>query len=291
MTAISEKNLNFSVDGEYHGDYEKIKVALINIMQVLNDSFAEINAQAGTVLEYSENLSETSEAVAETATSQSNSVLKASEEMKQLTENMEQIAGYAVSIKKNTDTTNASLTVGNEEMQELVVAMNEIAGCYDEIAELVTEINAISSQTNLLALNASIEAARAGEAGKGFAVVADEIGTLSDSSSQSSNKIGAVIERSLASVERGKELVKKTQRTITESVNCSSENTQMVNQIVKFVDTQKESADEISVNLKKISEMVESNAASAQENSAISSSLGDCAKALMNTIAQFQLQK
>lgn len=291
VTAISEKNLNFSVDGDYAGDYESIKLALLRIMEVLNDSFREINTQAGTVLEYSGELSKTSECVARIATDQSESVIHASEEMKHLTDNMEQIAGLADTIKHNTDTTNENLSVGNQEMQELVDAMNEIAGCYDEIAGFVTEINAIASQTNLLALNASIEAARAGEAGRGFAVVADEIGILSNGSAQSSAKISSVIARSLSSVEKGKNLVKKTQKTIQDGVAYSEESTQMVNAIVNSVNVQKQSVNEISANLKEISSMAESNAASAQENSAISMNLGDCAAALMDTIREFNLKK
>ena len=291
VTSISEKNLNFSVEGEYAGEYEKIKIALIDIMKVLNESFREINEQAATVLHYSENLSETSENVANVATMQSESVMNASREMKNLTDNMEKITEFAASIKVNTDHVNERLAVGNAEMNELVMAINEIAGCYDEIAGFVTEINAIASQTNLLALNASIEAARAGEAGRGFAVVADEIGTLSASSSRSSARISDVIAHSLTSVAKGKELVAKTDKTISDSAAFSADNTQMVDEIVNFVETQKNSADGISESLRKISEMVENNAASAEENSEISSHLGACAQALTDTIAQFQLKK
>ena len=95
----------------------------------------------------------------------------------------------------------------------------------------------------------------------------------------------------MTSVEKGKELVTKTDKTISESADFSANNTQLVGEIVNFVETQKNSADEISVNIKKISEMVEDNAASAEENAAISAQLGECAQRLMNTIAQFQLKK
>ena len=291
VTSISEKNLNFSVDGEYAGDYEKIEIALIDIIKVLNESFTQINEQAATVLQYSENLSATSKNVASAAAMQSESVINASREMKSLTDNMERIAEFASSIKANTNNVNERLAIGNEEMNELVLAMDEIAGCYDEIAGFVTEINAIASQTNLLALNASIEAARAGEAGKGFAVVADEIGALSASSSQSSAKIRDVIAHSLTSVEKGKEFVAKTNKTISDSADYSANNTRMVDEIVKFVETQKNSADEISSSIKEISEMIKNNADSAEENSEISLHLGTCAQALMDTIAQFQLKE
>lgn len=291
VTAISQKDLDFAVNGDYTGDYEKIKEALQNIVEVLNESFAELNSQAGIVLQYSGQLADTSESVAQTATSQSEAVLNASGQMERLKEDMEKIVGIVNSIRANTAHTNESLSQGNEEMAELVQAMDEIADCYKEIAGFVSEINEIASQTKMLALNASIEAARAGESGKGFAVVADEIGALSGSSSESSTRISEAITKSLSSVEKGKELVSRTGKTIADGVGCSAENAQMVGKIVESVKTQEASLTEITAELQAISSMVENNAASAQENSAISTHLGECAKGLMDTIAEFQLKK
>ncbi len=168
VTAISEKNLDFDVDGVYAGDYEKIKNALVDIVDALNQSFAEINEQASMVLQFSKDLSATSESVAMAATTQNASVLSASEEMGTLTDNMEKIA---------------------------------------------------------------------------------------------------------------------------DSAEHSAGNTAMVDEIVSFVDTQKNSADGILENIRSVSGMVESNAASAQENAAISASLGECAQSLMDTVAQFKLKQ
>lgn len=291
VTAISEKNLDFTVEGTFHGDYAKIKDALVDIVAVLNDSFLDVKKQASTVLDYSENLSETSENVAQAATEQSEAVLAASDEMKNLTGNMEKISEFAALIKDNINSTNKQLNIGQQEMKNLVAAMDEIAACYAEIAGFITEINAIADQTSLLALNASIEAARSGEAGKGFAVVATEIGKLANNSTEASQKISDTINRSLQSVEKGKTLVNTTDTTISESVSYSLENTKMAEEIAGFVKTQKQSADEIFGKLKNIAEIVESNAASAQENSAISVSMGECAGELMETISRFQLRE
>ncbi len=291
VTAISEKNLDFEVEGEYAGDYENIKKALSGILSVLNESFSEINKQSAVLLEDSDQLSATSESVATTASLQNNAVQNLFQEIKSLAENMENIVEAAESIKDNGNIANERLAIGNTEMGKLVEAMDDIMSCYGEIAEFVTEINSIASNTNLLALNASIEAARAGESGRGFSVVADEISELSAQSSQSAARISNVINHSLESVEKGKELVERTAKTLSDSAQYSAGNTEMVDEIVNSVETQKSSMDEIVANIQEISEMVENNAASAQENTAVSINLRESAQSLRDTIAQFQLKK
>ena len=100
-----------------------------------------------------------------------------------------------------------------------------------------------------------------------------------------------MISRSLESVEKGKELVARTAQTLSDSAEYSAGNTDMVDEIVNSVETQKSSMDEIAANIREISEMVENNAASAEENTAVSLNLKECAQSLMDMIAQFQLKK
>lgn len=288
--SVADKNLAFAVDGEYKGDYEKIKISLEKILDVLNESFVEINTQSETVHSYAAELTNTSEAVAEAATSQSHAISDANNEVNKLAESMSDIAKIAIAVEKNADDTNKRLTTGGQEMAELVKAMDDIIECFDGIVNFVSEINNIASQTSLLSLNASIEAARAGEAGRGFAVVAQEIQDLSLNSTKASEKIESVINQSKAAVDNGKMLVERTQKTIEDGINYSVENAKNVNKITAAVGNQRHSVDEISAKFREISDMVESNAASAEENSAIATQLSVCAQSLSSTVNEFKLR-
>lgn len=290
VSSIADKDLSIEVNGDYRGDYRQIKNSLQHILEVLNNSFDEINSQSKTVKEFAANLSQTSESVAESATSQSQSVANANEQMNKLVVSMQEIGELAKAVEQNANDTNSRLTVGAKEMEDLVAAIDEIVTCFDGIAEFIMEINNIASQTNLLSLNASIEAARAGESGRGFAVVASEIQELSANSSRASNNINDIIGKSRVAVNNGKALVEKTQKTIMDGISYSIENAKNVDEIVAAVGTQKASIEEISHSFKEISDMVETNAASAEENSAIANQLGDCAEILSNTVNEFKLR-
>jgi len=64
------------------------------------------------------------------------------------------------------------------EVHSTTESISRLGASSAEIGSVVKVITSIAQQTNLLALNATIEAARAGEAGKGFAVVAAEVKEL-----------------------------------------------------------------------------------------------------------------
>ena len=84
----------------------------------------------------------------------------------------------------------------SQQSMKMVASVNDISQQMEEIYELLKSVTAIAEQTNLLALNAAIEAARAGEHGRGSAVVADEVRKLSTGSTETGDKIRAVIVKS-----------------------------------------------------------------------------------------------
>ncbi len=291
VTSISDRNLDVAIDGDFKGSYVEIKEGLEKILTSLNESFSQIKSQAGTVLQNASELKETTEQVAISASEQNQSVMDVSDDMMKLTEQTKKITDNASKVRSTAEITSSHLEEGTREMQSVMDAMDSIAQCYDEIAQFVVEIKNIAEQTNLLSLNASIEAARAGEAGRGFAVVADQINTLAESSGKASESISKIIEDSKAAVANGKELVNTTAATIQQGMKDSVESKKYTMEIVGFVEQQQNAISKINDNLKDISHMVESNAASAEENTAISQQLGECAQSLMNTADSFRLRK
>ena len=289
VTAISNKDLTASIDTEFKGSFIQIKEALESILQSLIEAFTGIREESDMINQYSEQLEQTSENVAESATKQNVAINSLSEDVEHLTEQTRSITDRAMHVRTNADITNEHLQHSAEEMEALVLAMELIEKSSAEIVAFADEIANISDQTNLLALNASIEAARAGEAGRGFAVVAGEIGTLATSSAEASENISKLIKESQDAVARGKQMVSVTSAAMKQGIDDSLESKTQIEQIVEYVKKQQSFIENINDELKKIAEMVESNAASAEENTAISQQLSGCSQNLLDMANSFRL--
>lgn len=291
VNAISNKDLTITVDGDFKGSYVQIKDSLEHILVSLNEAFLQIQKQAQSVLDYSDDLANATESVAINATNQNVSVSQVATEVDKLNVQTREITAHALSIRENAEITNEHLQNGTDEMKNLTEAMVYIEKCSEKISNFVVEINNIAEETNLLALNASIEAARAGESGKGFAVVANEISSLASSSSEASANITTLIEETKNAVCKGKNLVSITSDTMIRSAEDAVASEESIKQIVSYVKEQQEAIESIHTSLRTISEMVEANAASAQETTAISQQLADCAKTLNATTEEFSLHE
>ena len=129
VTAVSNKNLAVSVDGDFKGSYVQIKEALERILSDLNETFRQINEGAESVLGFADKLEKTTEYVAQSASAQNESVVNVSEDMVRLTGQTRKITEHAVNVRSAIEVTNGHLEASNREMAALSNAMDSIDKC------------------------------------------------------------------------------------------------------------------------------------------------------------------
>ncbi len=148
-----------------------------------------------------------------------------------------------------------------DSVQESAAIVEALGSKSEEIDAVVELIKEIADQTNLLSLNAAIEAARAGEHGLGFAVVADNVRKLARRTTEATGEIGGT--------------VKEIQASVTRSVACMRDERESVARVLENVNKTLSSIDEIVACVEKVSDMVQTIAVSAEEQSVTSSDVSD----------------
>ena len=158
-----------------------------------------------------------------------------------------------------------------------------------KVSDITNVIMNISSQTNLLALNASIEAARAGEAGKGFAVVADQIGKLAADSAKSAVNTRDLIDKTLVEIEKGNTITRTTADAFNQIITDMESFAELAENTMEKANSQAESLEQIGQGIEQLSGVVQGNAASSEENTAISINLAEGAAKMHDRVNIFKL--
>lgn len=292
--------LNAMADGDYThvsliperyvGDFEELHIAIKTMNENMNKTLHRIEEASRQVAAGAANLAEGSQNLADGSTEQAGAVQQLLASFADITsgvehtyENMEDAYKVSTECAREADKS-------WEEMQNMVDAMQQINETSQKIESIIAEIEEIASQTNLLSLNASIEAARAGEAGKGFAVVATQIGKLAEESAQSAVNTRELITGTITEVERGNKAAQITAQMMHEMVQSINRLAGEVSELTTLSEHQAEQMKQAEQGVNQISEVIQSNAAIAQETSATSEELSAESVSLDELLQRFQLK-
>ena len=290
LEAMSSGNLTVSVVKDYVGSYAPIKDALNSILDSLSRSMREIMEASDSVLQGSNELTRNAESLASGASSQSHSVEQLRTVLETIEVNTKDNARRAIDANVLAKESNKHAQQGNENMQVLTDSMEKISSSSKNISSIIKVIEDISFQTNLLALNAAVEAARAGVHGAGFAVVADEVRNLAMKSSVAAKETSGLIQESVDRVEQGGGAATSTEQSLRDIVNDIVEVSGLIAQISDGSTQQVEALGQVLSGISEISEVVQANAATSEECSAVASEFNSQARTLKDLVAFYKLK-
>ena len=291
VKAIAQGDLTRNGDDitDFLGDFSELKTSLLYILKRFNSTLTEISNLAEQVSSNSSEVENASKSLADGATEQAGVI-------EELNATIDTVVDLAADTAKETQSASArvkaSADKANEEkekMNDLLMEMEHITEISKEIGNIITDIEDIASQTNLLSLNASIEAARAGEAGKGFAVVADQIGKLAADSAKSAVNTRDLIDKTLVEIEKGNTITRTTADAFNQIIADMESFAELAENTMEKANSQAESLEQIGQGIEQLSGVVQGNAASSEENTAISINLAEGAAKMHDRVNIFKL--
>ena len=291
VKAIAKGDLTRNGDDitDFLGDFSELKESLLYILKRFNSTLTEISDLAEQVSSNSSEVENASKSLSDGATEQAGVI-------EELNATINTVVDLAADTAKETQSASARIKASarraneeKEKMNELLTEMEYITEISKEIGNIITDIEDIASQTNLLSLNASIEAARAGEAGKGFAVVADQIGKLAADSAQSAVNTRDLIDKTLVEIETGNTITRTTADAFNQIIADMESFAEIAQNTMEKANSQAESLEQIGQGIEQLSGVVQGNAASSEENTAISINLAEGAAKMHDRVNIFKL--
>ncbi len=288
--AADGNDLTRSMQGDYGGDYGRLKDGVNGLIGGLNDALcraADATARLGAA---GDEIMASSQSLAEGSSRQACF-------LQEVAASVEEIAGMSRRNSENADQARqmarqarASTEKANSSMERMGAAIGEIKASADQTGRIIKTIDEIAFQTNILALNAAVEAARAGEAGRGFAVVAEEVRSLAMRSAHAARDTSELIEDSLRSTGNGVKISEEVACALEEIVDGFENVNELVAQIAAASREQVQGIREVGAAMSEMDKVTQHNAASAEEAASASEELASQAARLSDILRAFKIR-
>ena len=232
-------------------EFGNLGQALERVGNMVRYSMGQIRDGSGNVAVSSTQLSAISQRLSTGSNSQAASAEEISSAISEMVAGIESNTANAMqteTIAKNMQSRMADINNNSQDVQKAV----------GQIAAKISLINDIAMQTNILALNAAVEAARAGEHGRGFSVVAAEVRKLAERSKLSADEIQSISERAM-------QITDLTTKNIMSVVPEVERTSQLVQEISLASQEQRSGIEQINAAVLQLNNIVQENAATAQE--------------------------
>lgn len=274
---------------EYPGKFNELAASINSIKAILSNMILNIQNSSVNVDGGSKQLAEAASMLSEGTMAQASSLQKLVTDVENVAQNINANSDKTIFVNESLGNLDSEIKDGNQKMQELSNVVRTVEEMSEDIKKIVNTIDGIAFQTNILALNASVEAARAGESGRGFAVVAQEIGTLATKSSDASKKTAELIEKCIKGIESAKEYADITSDSLAKIVSDSNNIANAFDEMSKANEIQAKNANDIRNEIENISQVVQSNTATAQQTAVSTEVLSEQAAALKDMTGRFKV--
>lgn len=284
---IAQYNLCVDDIKDYPGEFNTMVSNVNSIKATLTELISEIQKASIKVDVGSKELAQATAAMSEGTLAQANSIQTLAEDLSTVVEAINRSSEREGTVNEKLGNLDNQIKNMNNKMSELMKAVNDVENLSASIQKIVGEIDGIAFQTNILSLNASVEAARAGEMGSGFAVVAEEVRNLAVQSGESSNKTAELINNCIVAISRAKKCADETFSNLSSIVSESAEIANAFEGISKDTVSQAEKSKMIQNEVNIISDVVQTNTATAEETAAATEDLASQAANLGDMVKNF----